>query len=177
VSKGGIKRKGSNRAKQKDLLRELAVLSVVFLLPAMTVWTLGVVLEWSPRPLKIETWLDWVVFIFFVGSIGYYSLVIDVLLKRMPFDRWMRHARVAVPMMAAALLLWTFYFSGAARKLTYLIYSNFDLDLKISSIASTVLGWMISGVIGNFAYDRLKKRLGRADAGGADTEKALERAE
>lgn len=99
--------------------------------------------------------------VFFTASIMYYGLVVHVLSDRLRWRTWIRHLMIAGPLMASALLLSTLHFSGATLRIAEGIASVIRLSSGAVSLLSTVVGWVLSGVVGNLAYDLIKRQMKR----------------
>ncbi|MDY7232612.1 hypothetical protein [Hyalangium rubrum] len=148
-----------DQTEQKQLLHKLYTTTFLFFLPAFVLWVLGMVLGWFTRPPSTDTWQDLIVSALFATAILYYGFVVHILSDRVRRDTWLKHLLVAVPVMGAAFLLYTFHFSGATRRLAQFVSSIAHLEVEAGNIISNILSWIASGVTGNLAYDFIKRAL------------------
>jgi hypothetical protein len=159
VKEPDVRNSRPDQAEQQRLLRKLYVITLVFLLPATAIWILAEALGWTSHLFDVHTFWDGLVLAFFVASLMYYGVVVHVLRDRVRWSTWVRHLIIAVPLMASALLLSTLHFSGATREIAEGISSVIHLSSGAVGVLSTVAGWVLSGVAGNFAYDLIKRQL------------------
>lgn len=144
-------------------MRRLAVIGILVLWPALGLWTLASHLGWLSHQSGRGTPLDVIVEALFAITFLYFGFVTHVLIGRVHIDTWIRHAQIAAPGFSAVLLLYVFHFSGASSRFAEAI-SSLGIDEKLSSIFSNIISWAISGVVGNFVYDLLKRIFKRQSA-------------
>ena len=141
----------------ESLLKRLYAPLAFLFVPAIAVRSFGFYLGWpflSPSDNFLDNAINW----FFVAAFLYYGFVMHVLIDYAAWAKWIRHAALAISVMACALVVETLRSSNLIPGLLAERIS----EQAVSMVWVKLLDWVVGGVVGNAVYAFISALVRRA---------------